>query len=171
MGSIRSAIAVPTRLGCLVAVLASASAFAATTTTTFSVTATVVDSCSVSAANLAFGNVAPVNNLNIDATGSVTVTCSLGTSYAVALDDGTNSSDGSVNTRRMTDGLSNYLSYQMYTDVGRTDVWGETSGTDDVTGTGTGLSVPIVVYGRIASGQQETQTGSYTDTVNVTVTY
>ncbi len=140
-------------------------------TTSFNVTASVVDSCSVSAGNVAFGNVEPVNNANIDAVGSVTVTCSLGTSYSVLLDDGANSSDGTVSTRRMTDGSSNYLSYQLYSDTLRTSVWGETGGTNDVTGTGTGLGVPVVVYGRIPSGQQETQTGSYSDTIGVTVNY
>lgn len=152
--------------------LLSGIAFGATTTTTFDVTATVVDSCSVSATDLAFGNVEPVQGLDIDNTSTVTVTCSLGTSYAIALDDGANSSDGSVSTRRMTDGSSNYLSYQLYSDPTRTTVWGETSGTDDVSGlTGTGLGLPAVVYGRIPSGQEETPTGSYSDTINVTVTY
>ncbi|WP_372750214.1 spore coat U domain-containing protein [Litorivivens sp.] len=152
--------------------LTSSNVFAqASATTTFDVTASVVDSCSVSANNLAFGDVEPVSNLNIDATGAVTVTCSLGTSYSVELDDGANSSDGSVSTRRMTDGASNFLSYQLYSDALRTSVWGETSGTNDVTGTGTGLGIPLTVYGRIPSGQQETQTGSYSDTINVTVNY
>lgn len=140
-------------------------------TSQFNVTASVVDSCSVSANDLAFGNVEPVNNLNIDAVGSVTVTCSLGTTYSVLLDAGNNSSDGSVSTRRMNDGSTNYLSYQIYSDALRSSVWGESSGTDDVTGIGTGLGVPLVVYGRIPSGQQETQTGSYTDTIDVTVNY
>lgn len=144
---------------------------AAQATGQFDVTASVVDSCSVSANDLAFGDVEPVNNLNIDAVGSVTVTCSLGTTYSVLLDAGLNSSDGSVSTRRMTDGSSNYLSYQIYSDALRSSVWGESSGTDDVTGLGTGLGVPLVVYGRIPSGQQETQTGSYSDTIDVTVNY
>lgn len=156
--------------GLLLTVLFS-SHVAAQATSQFNVTASVVDSCSVSSTDLAFGNVEPVNNLNIDAVGSVTVTCSLGTSYSVLLDAGNNSSDGSVSTRRMTDGSSNYLSYQIYSDTLRTTVWGETGGTNDVTGTGTGLGVPLVVYGRIPSGQQETQTGSYTDTIDVTVNY
>ncbi|MBB3047524.1 spore coat protein U-like protein [Litorivivens lipolytica] len=155
---------------CLLSAFYSSHALAQATTT-FNVTATVVDSCDVSANNLAFGNVEPVNNLNIDAVGSITVTCSLGTSYSLLLDDGGSSSDGTVSTRRMTDGSSNYLSYQLYSDTLRTSVWGETAGTNDVTGIGTGLGVPVVVYGRIPSGQQETQTGSYSDTINVTLNY
>lgn len=156
--------------GCLCAALSSGQLFAQATTT-FNVTATVIDSCDVSANNLAFGNVEPVNNLNIDAAGSVTVTCSLGTSYSVLLDDGANSSDGTVSTRRMKDAGTNYLSYQLYSDTLRTSVWGETAATNDVTGIGTGLGVPILVYGRIPSGQQATQTGSYTDTINVTLNF
>lgn len=156
--------------GCLFTALSSGQLFAQATTT-FDVTATVIDSCDVSANNLAFGNVEPVNNLNIDATGLVTVTCSLGTSFSVLLDDGANSSDSTVNTRRMTDGTTNFLSYQLYSDTGRTSVWGETTGTNNVIGTGIGLGIPLIVYGRIPSGQQATQTGSYTDTINVTLNF
>lgn len=152
--------------------LSSAVAVAATSTTTFEVSATVADACSVAATNLAFGEVTPVNNANIDATSTVTVTCSLGTAYNITLDAGANAGTaGDVTTRRMKDAGTNYLSYQMYSDTLRSTVWGNTVGTNSVAGTGTGLGVPAVVYGRIPSGQQETATGSYTDTINVTVTY
>lgn len=152
--------------------LGSAAAVAATSTTTFQVSATVADACSVAATNLAFGSVTPVTNTNIDATSTVTVTCSLGTAYNITLDAGANASvAGDVTKRRMKDGGTNHLSYQMYSDTARTVVWGNTVGTNSVAGTGTGLGVAAIVYGRIPSGQQETATGSYTDTINVTVTY
>lgn len=148
-------------------------AYAATSTTSFTVSATVADSCSVSATNLAFGNVTPVDNINFNATSTVDVTCANGTTYDIGLDAGANSSDGTVSTRRMTDGAAtpNYLSYQMYQDSGHTTVWGNTVGTDTVAATGTGSTQTNTVYGQIPSGQQATPTGSYTDTVTVTVTF
>lgn len=145
--------------------------FAATDTTTFTVTATVADSCSVAATDLAFGSITPVDNIDFDNTSTVTVTCSNGTSYDTGLNEGSNSSDTTVNTRRMSDGVTSFLSYQLYSDSGRTTVWGDTVSTDTVAGTGDGTGQGFTVYGRVPSGQQTVSTGSYSDTVTVTVTF
>lgn len=146
---------------------------AATTSSTFETSATVANSCSVSATNLAFGSITPVDNTNFDATSTVDVTCSNGTAYNIGLDDGASSGDGSVSTRRMSDGATTpeYLSYQLYSDSGHTTVWGNTVSTDTVAATGDGNTQSNTVYGRVPSGQQTVSTGSYTDTVTVTVTY
>lgn len=144
---------------------------AATDTTTFTATATVTDSCAVSATNLAFGSFSVVDNADVDATSSVTVTCSNGSAYEVALDDGLYSELGTVATRRMNDGGTNYLSYQMYDDALRSSIWGETTLVDVVAGTGDGADQVLTVYGRVPSGQQSVASGSYTDTVTVTVTF
>lgn len=146
--------------------------FAATATTTFTVTATVADSCSVAATDLAFGSITPVDNIDFDSTSTVTVTCSNGTSYNTGLDEGSNSSGSTVSTRRMSDGgAPNYLAYQLYSDSGRSTVWGKTIATDTVTGTGDGTGQVLTVYGRVPAGQQTVPTGSYSDTVTVTVTF
>lgn len=146
---------------------------AATSTTSFETSATVADTCSVSATNLAFGSITPVDNTNFDATSTVDVTCSNGTAYNIGLNAGANSSDGTVSTRRMSDGAATpeYLSYQVYSDSGRTTVWGNTVGTNTVAATGSGSTQSNTVYGRVPSGQQTVSTGSYADTVTVTVTY
>lgn len=148
-----------------------ASALAATTTTTFSPSATVVASCSVTASALNFGNIDPLTNATTATTGTTTidVTCSNGTSYDVGLDAGTATS-ATVTTRAMTSG-SNTLQYGLFTDANHTTNWGNTVGTDTVTGTGDGTAQPITVYGQIPSGQNTAPTGTYTDTVTVTVTY
>jgi len=65
---------------------------------------------------------------------------------------------------------SNLLSYSLYEDSGHTTVWGQTIGTNTVTGTGTGLPVTQTVYGQIPA-QQAMPVGAYTDTITVTVTY
>ena len=54
---------------------------AATTTTTFNVTATVLNSCSVTATDLAFGTYDPASVTDKQGASTITVTCTLGTAY------------------------------------------------------------------------------------------
>ena len=78
-------------------------------------------------------------------------------------------SGATVTTRKMTNS-SNTLSYSIYRDSNRTNVWGVTSGSNVLTGTGTGAAQSINVYGRIPVNQTA-PAAAYTDTVTVTVTY
>lgn len=141
---------------------------AATTTTTFTVTATVVSTCSVSATDLSFGNYDPVSVSDLDATNTVTVTCTDGTAYDVGLDEGTGAG-ATVATRKLTN-AGNTLDYTLYQDAPRTTVWGETVSTDTVSGTASASPANHTVYGRIGNGQN-VPAGLYSDTITVTVTY
>lgn len=135
---------------------------------TLSVSATVIDSCSVSADVLAFGVIDPLVNADeaTDATASVLVDCSNGTAYQVGLDDG----NATTTARAMTsDGGT--LDFSLYRDANRTETWGDTFGTDTVAATGTGTTQALTVYGRVPAGQQHVPPGAYADTVTVTVTY
>ncbi len=140
---------------------------ATTTTTTFQVTATVSSSCSVSASDLAFGNYDPLAGSPTSATSTVTVQCTLLSAYTVGLSAGTGSG-ATVAVRKMTMGADT-LNYSLYKDVTHLALWGDTGG-DTVSGTGTGLAVPITVYSQIPAGQS-VNTGAYADTVTVTVNY
>ena len=112
--------------------------------------------------NVAFGSHAQTATTPVDSTGSVTVTCvSSTTPYNVLLGAGANYSSA----RRMASG-TNYVPYELYRDSGRTQVWGETIGTDTQTGTGTST---FTVYGRVPNLAYAA--GNYTDTVLVTVDY
>jgi len=157
-----STLTKPVLLFALLAAIPSA-ASAATATTSFAVSATVADSCTVSAAALDFGSYAVASASA--ATTTVTVTCTTGTTYHVALDDGVNFDA----TRRMVSGGTNFLEYELYTNEGHTIRWGST-GLTDVDGTGAGSAQALTVYGLVPSGQFVTA-GSYSDTINVTVTY
>lgn len=137
----------------------------ATATSTLLVTATVSAACIVSTSPVAFGVYNPTAGTVLDGTGSVAVTCTNGTSYAVSLDGG---GQADVAARAMAN-VPDLLSYQLYSDAARTTVWGSTGG-DLVNATGTGLQVNHTVYGRVPASQN-VPVGSYTDTVNVTVTY
>lgn len=144
-----------------------APAYAGSDTDAFTVSATVLDSCSVSANDLDFGNYDPVAGAPLDAATTVVVTCTNGTGYDVALDAGLGAG-ATIATRRMTAGAET-LDYSLYTDAGRTDLWGEAGG-DLVSGVGNGAAQTLNVYGRVPINQPA-PAGDYEDTITVTVTY
>lgn len=150
--------------------LAAGSAAAATATTTFTVSGTVVPTCTVSAVPLNFGAAIPNPiNSNVDGAGTITATCSTGAPYTIALNVGTGAG-ATFATRRMTSG-GNTLAYNLYSDAGRTIVWGDgTGGSSTSSGSGSGAAQGMSVYGRIPSGQT-VPTGTYTDTITVTITF
>lgn len=153
----------------LVAASVSTAMAAATATTSFNVTATVIDVCAVSATNLGFGTYSPIGGSALDGSSTITVTCTLGTPYNVRLDAGANGASVSARQMLRTSGTET-LPYYLYRNAGRTQNWGLTDNTDTVSATGTGVSVGHTVYGRIPASSN-VPAGSYTDTVNVTVSY
>jgi spore coat protein U-like protein len=155
-------------LGCLALGLTPTSAVAQANpaTTTFTVSATVLKDCAVSATALPFGNyTGAVNNT----TSTVTVSCTKSTTYSVGLGTGL-ATGASVSTRQMQNG-TNLLNYSLCSDSAACATnWGNTLATNWVTGTGTGAAQALTVYGQIPAAQYVTP-GSYTDTITVTVTY
>lgn len=144
-------------------------AHAATATTTFPVTANVVTACVVAASPLAFGNYDPTSGAALDGTTTLSVLCTVGTSFTVGLNAGSGTG-ATVTTRRMTQG-ANTLNYALYRDASRTNNWGNTPGTDTPAATTAPvLATPFTVYGRIPASQN-VAAGGYTDTVTVTVNY
>jgi|SRR5262245_14205463 len=141
---------------------------AATATSSFSVTITLAATCTVASPNTLDFGTQGVLSANVDQTTTFTVTCTNTTPYTVALDAGTGSG-ATVATRKMTSGAAT-VNYTLYRDAGRTNVWGVTTGTDTVAGTGNGAAQTLTVYGRVPS-QTTPAPGTYTDTINVTVTY
>jgi spore coat protein U-like protein len=153
-------------LGIVVLGLSTKPAVAATVTTTFGVTATVQATCLVSATPLAFGT---YTGAVATSTSAVSVTCTNTTSYNVGLSAGL-ATGATVTTRQMTGPASALLGYALFSDAARTVNWGQTIGTDTVTGTGNGIAQAITVYGQATAGQFVAP-GSYTDTITATVTY
>ena len=62
------------------------------------------------------------------------------------------------------------LAYALYQDSAHTINWGNTVGTDTVSGTGNGSAQTLTVYGEVPAGQSVTP-GAYTDTITATITY
>jgi spore coat protein U-like protein len=147
------------------------SALAAEATTTFQVTATVADSCLVSATDLNFGAYNSVAATALDGTSTITVTCTAETPYEIGLDAGTGTS--AVTTRTMTgDGAGTQLDYELYTEPGHGSVWGAIGGTGTTVEQSalTGGPLPYTVYGQIPASQY-VPAANYADTINVTVAY
>jgi spore coat protein U-like protein len=160
-----------TRLvGSIVLALAAAAApgFGATATGTFAVSATVVKACTISASALSFGTYDPTAATADDATTDITVRCTSGTLYNVGLSAGT-ATGATVTSRKMSLG-ANLLNYGLYQDAARASNWGNTIGTDAVSGTAPGAATTINVYGRIPAGQL-VPVGNFTDTITATITY
>jgi len=142
------------------------SALADTKTTTFNVTATVLSSCSVSATDLEFGDYDPTAAGNLESTSTITATCTKGTTYAIALGQGQNTS----RQMKLSSG-PDLLDYELYQPGGYTTIWGDVGSGATVAQTSTdGGPIDYAVNGRVTAGQYVTA-GAYTDKVLVTVTY
>jgi spore coat protein U-like protein len=124
----------------------------------------------VSTTALGFGSYDPVvanASANLDGTGAVVVACTRGATATVGLGGGSNASGA---TRRMGDGAGNFLSYELYSDSGRSTVWNAGSGTLALTAAPSRTARTYTVYGRVA-GNQDVPAGTYGDTVVATVNF
>jgi len=133
---------------------------------TFTVRATVVNDCSVVPQDLNFGSHG-VLTANIDASAQLSVNCVLGTNYTIGLNGGL--AGAAPTARLMTKGAES-VTYGLYRDASRTQVWGDTIGSNTVAATGTGSAQTYTVFGRVLP-QSAPSAGIYTDTVVVTITY
>lgn len=143
---------------------------AATATAQFPVTALVVDSCVVGASPLAFGEYNGISGGVSDSVGVITPLCTSGTYYAVSLSAGLGS--GATQSNRLLTGPNGTtLNYGIYTDPSRLTSWGDgTGGTSQPQGEGAGSAQPILMYGRISTGQHAS-VGAYSDTITVTISF
>lgn len=142
-----------------------------------SLQAHAVGNCSVSANSVAFGSYLYTTPSPTDTTGNVRVSCSLGglvsllIGYEITFNTG---NSGSYSPRTMSFGGNN-LTYNLYTNAARTNIWGDgTGGTSTISdGYLLGLFTVVrnyTVYGRIPAAQNK-PAGSYADTIIVTITF
>jgi spore coat protein U-like protein len=138
---------------------------------TFTVSVTVLASCSISAGNLNFGAVGPLTAA-VPATAALSVTCTVTTPYVVSLGPG--SGVGATTSNRSMTGTSGKVAYGLYRDAAHNQNWGNTpppaANADTVSGTGTGSAQTLTVYGLVPPQTTPPQ-GAYADTVIVTLTY
>ncbi|MDM7554026.1 Csu type fimbrial protein [Xanthomonas fragariae] len=118
--------------------------------------------------DLDFGSIAGTIATAIDRTSTISLACTNRTAWNIGLDNGSNA-NGSV--RRMRHATSsNYITYELYSNSGRSSRWGNTIGVDTLAGTGNGVTQTVTVYGR-APASQLPIAGAYNDTVTVFITY
>jgi spore coat protein U-like protein len=165
-------------VGALTLTALSASVGAATSTGTFTVSATVLKACTVSASNINFGNYTPGAGA-LTGNSTISVKCTKTTPYTVALSAGS-TTGGSYAQRLMAYGAET-LQYNLYTAAAFTTVFGDgTLGTGTGSGTGAGLGAvaqTYTAYGRLVDSTANQNAApnaaatTYSDTVTVTVTY
>jgi len=156
--------------GVLLAVAGAAGA--ATKTSSFVVTASVADNCVIATNDVNFGAFDGLTDLTQSA--DITIRCTTNTPYEVELSTG---GSGDYAAREMASG-GDVLVYNLYTDGGHTNIWGDgtTAGTGSASGTGTGMAFAQTkthtVYGELlAADNADAPVGNYSDSITATVIY
>jgi spore coat protein U-like protein len=149
---------------------------AGTSTATLSVSIVITASCTINPATLVFASTAGTSLITTAVNGSstVSVTCTSGSPYSIAMDNGANASGS---RRRMISG-GNFLNYNLYVDAAHTQPWSTainsttcTTSGDCFLGTGNGSAQSVNIYGVVPTTATAPPSGTYTDTVTMTVTF
>jgi spore coat protein U-like protein len=126
----------------------------------------VAASCFMFASNVVFGTYTGASTVDVSAT--LSVICSSGTAYYITLGAGLNG--GSVNTRKMIGSNSVLLGYSVFSDAGYTVNWGNTFGTNTVSGTGNGGLQSVTMYAQLPSNEYAPVVGgNYNDTIQAAI--
>ena len=132
--------------------------------------------CTMRATSIGFGNYDVFLNSPLDTSGTFILDCqAFVTKVNVTL--AASSTSGTFNPRKMKrTGGSDLLSYNIYTDVSRTIIFGNgTGGTSEIIlrkphGKPDPWSQTVTVYGRIPPGE-DVSAGTYSDVLTLTVTF
>ncbi len=141
----------------------------------------LLQGCTVSATSVTFASAYDPSDINgLDGTGAITVACSvlalgLFENWDILLNPGTNSG-GSFAPRKLKDAATHTLTYNLYTNLGHSSIWGDgvTGGTLKVSD-GRSLQIgnnqyPYTVYAHV-DALQDRPPGTYSDTITVTLNY
>lgn len=129
------------------------------------VSATVTSGCSLGPnAALNFGIYDPSLASTANTGATLVVTCTAGTAFKLW-------STTAIAGRTMTGAIAaDVLPYKLYGDSALATELPIATGVDAISGTGTGLPVAVPIYGRILAGHV-VPAGSYTQSINLTMTY
>lgn len=136
----------------------------------FVVQANNVATCILSTTSLDFGTLSGLTTAQA-ATGQIGITCTRNANYVIGLSNGINGGTGPA-VRKMSSGSSpiSTITYGVYRDASHLQPWGQTVGSDTVSGVGTGLQQNIFAYGYLPA-QGNPAPANYSDTIVVTVSY
>jgi spore coat protein U-like protein len=126
--------------------------------------------CTISATSVNFGTYNVFNGSDVDSTGTVTYRCNgAARNITVGLTQG---ASATFNPRQMQKGAE-VLSYNLFLDASRTNIWGDgTSGTAvySIGDPPNNTNVNLTVYGRVQAGQ-DVSAGSFSDTVTAVINF
>jgi len=137
-------------------------------TSTFDVTMKIIADCIISANPLDFGQTQGVLQTTVTANTTLNVTCTSTTPYNVGLNAGTGA--GSSTSARLmsgTGGNTSTVAFNLNMTSGGGN-WGNTQGTDTLSGTGSGVAQNLTVYGQVPV-QSTPQPDTYKSTITATV--
>lgn len=137
-------------------------------TITFDVTMKIIADCTIAANPLDFGQSQGILATAVSVNTTLNVTCTNTTPYNVGLNAGTGT--GSTVAARVLSGTganTSTVAFNLFQAAGATN-WGNTQGTDTRSGTGTGTSQVLTVYG-VVPAQATPQPDSYKSTITATV--
>ena len=131
-----------------------------------------------SATGVAFGVYDDGSPVTRDTTANVAIDCSRNggpQNVTVTVSLAPSATSGSISTRRMRQGSGDTLTYNLYRDSARAQVWGQTTGVDTMTQmlsipNNSSMSATFTIFGRIGA-LQNVSAGSYADSVVATVSY
>lgn len=127
--------------------------------------------CTISGGAVAFGVYDPTSSANLDSIGSVTLECNGRIKATLSVSVGSGVGASYFSGRRMTRIGGSTLKYNLYANASRTKVLGD--------GTGGSVTLEIeglkfesqAIWARIPAQQANVLSGSYVDTVLVTISY
>ena len=136
------------------------------------VSALVTPNCRMTLTALSFGTYDPLGpnaSQELDATATLSLTCTRNSIATVAMDQGQNPAGGGL-SRRLAAG-DQRLDYEIYRDAARTQAWSAgSSAVRYISTAGITSTNQLTVYGRIPPGQ-EVASGTYSDIVTATVDF
>ncbi|WP_445013917.1 Csu type fimbrial protein [Yersinia rochesterensis] len=122
---------------------------------------------------ISFGSVPDLNvqikqPYSSTANGTLNLYCSAGTAYSIGIDNGAHVTG---TQRRLAGGSSEFVNYNLYNDDAYSVPW-TTTGAGLLSGTATSIAtpIPLTVYAQVPV-QATPSVSTYTDTVNVTVSW
>jgi spore coat protein U-like protein len=131
----------------------------------------VAAKCSISTTPVNFGSYDVLSASSTDSSGAISVYCNSATYVTGSIGPSFNSGGFDPRQMRLTTG-SELMDYNLYTDVVRTQIWGDGTG-DTLTVSGTvpnKVTTNFTIYGRIPAGQ-DILAGLYTETLTVTISW
>lgn len=134
---------------------------------TFNVLAAPAAGCNLTTPNLTFPPTGVITSA-VPGQTDMTVACTRNTPYSISLDNGQTGTGPTA--RKMVSPAGDSLTYGLYRDNARTQPWGTAAASQAVTGTGSGNSGPLSVYGQVPV-QTTPKPGVYTDRIIATIAY